>query len=316
MTEAKKIQEALFSGLPALKRWMDNSVRASRKSKEVATAFGRVRPLSIYYNSDDRGMQSHGDRCVCNTMIQGSCSDIMKTAMVRVHNWIQSNGLQDDIRILITMHDELVFEIKENKLADYIPKLNQIMCMTDILQGMLHWDVPLKVDAEYGRTWYAENNFFDEHPELRDCEPVEFNKVVSGGRFAAAANNVTLIPEKKPEEATPADTIVTQAPDKPASDTPAPETKQEPVPLMAEEPEAPAVAEEDFVYVIKDRKKSTNRRLNDILLFLKDEESEKRKYAGAKKRIIIKDTEGNSLLVSEYKFNTDAFLALSRYLGV
>jgi hypothetical protein len=108
---------------------------------------------------------------------KNTCADIIKTVMVRVNNWIRSNNLQDEIKILITMHDELVYEMPENRLIDFIPSINNIMCLTDVLQGSLGWPIPLTVDAEYGDTWHTTEDFFKEHPELRTIDkPITFKK--------------------------------------------------------------------------------------------------------------------------------------------
>ena len=322
-TEAKRIQAAFFAGLPYLKKWIDTEIRKARKSKTVSTAFQRERPLNIYYESDDRGMQSHGDRCVCNTEIQGSCADIMKYVMVRVHNFIYGYGLQDEIHMLLTMHDEIVYEIREDKLDLYIPKLNQIMCMSDVLQDILHWPVPLTMDAEYGDNWYVDHDYFKEHPEARTAAPVEFQRreQVGGHRFAIALGNPSMNPPVGDPKGTDPNSEGLQG-------TPGtvgmPTAPADAMQIVDPASGAPADSEgstasddgstEDFVYTIKKLDSSTVRLFNMAIVFLTEEA--KNAYQGPKKTLILKDLEGNSLLVSDIKISTDGFLSLARFMGL
>jgi len=166
-TEARRAVDGFLNGLPTLANWIKTERNKARRFKKATTPFGRIRPLDMFYNSGDKGQEAHADRCSVNFLVQGSCADIMKIVMVRVSNWIKSNNLQNEVKILLTMHDELVFEMPENKLSDYIPQLNDIMCLQDTLQGMLKWPVPLTVDAEYGDSWHVDHDFFKENPELK-----------------------------------------------------------------------------------------------------------------------------------------------------
>jgi hypothetical protein len=195
IVEAKKILAAYFSGVPNLKKWMDSTIAHARKSKLVKTAFGRIRPLATYYDSQDKWVESHGDRCAVNTKVQGVCADIMKTVMVRIYNWIHLNNLQDDIRILITMHDELVFEIKTEKLGLYIPKIAKIMMLSDLLQDQLKWPLPLTVDVKYGESWRVTKKFFDDFPELKKNidDPLDFHYSgqITASRYSIALGRTT-----------------------------------------------------------------------------------------------------------------------------
>jgi len=175
--EARKILNQFFEGLPKLKRWIERERAIAKKQKYARTAFGRIRPLHMFYDSGDRGLEAHADRCATNFLVQGCCADIMKVVMVRVASWIKENNLEDEIKILITMHDELVFEMPEDKLSLYIPQLNNIMALSDVLQNVFKWPVPLTVDAEYGDTWHVDHDFFKEHPELKNTvAPIEFHQ--------------------------------------------------------------------------------------------------------------------------------------------
>lgn len=324
--EAQRIMAAYFAGLPRLKKWIDIERSRARKQKKARTAMGRVRPLAFFYNSGDKGQEAHGDRCAVNFLIQGLCADIMKTCMVRVFNWIHREGLGNDIRILITMHDELVFEIKANKMKQYVPILNDIMKLQDILQGMLKWAVPFAVDAEYGDSWDVHNDFFKEHPDLAQIGKVEFRESGSIPPPPVPTAEVAVPPNP---EVTPAgqslETIISEPlaenPPKPdmASDQ-APEA-QKGAPEAISEPPQPTnevsntpLGAGSFVYTIRDTRAGTLRRLNHLLMFLMDEMKSTVGYEGVTKQVVIRDRQGNVL--GEVPVKVDAFLALSRYLSV
>jgi hypothetical protein len=384
MVEAKKILADYFRGVPNLKKWMDSTISRARKNKYIKTVFGRIRPPAIFYESGDRGQEAHGDRCAVNTLVQSACADVMKTVMVRIYNWIHMSNLQDDIRILITMHDELVFEIKEDKLGIYVPKLTKLMMLSDLLQvgpdgSGLKWPLPLTVDVKYGDSWRMKKKFYEEFPELKErindpldfhyssqlmtnrytialekkiepdivankIEPVAISEpiIVPGTVVPELAKEPVILPEthSDPVQATPvqepAQQIVVDstaseplkaiAPDIDMNDilsslTPSPikadDNKEEPKPVEDLPPETSQVSQndEEFVYIVRDLKKTTSRRLNDILLFLVDEKRCET-YQSPKKTLQIRDDKGNSLNVSEYKVPIDVFLGLARYFGI
>ena len=332
--EARRLLANFFVGLPQLKRWIDAEVKKAKKNKYVKTAFGRMRPLAKFFETDDFAQVAHGERCVCNTEIQGSCADIMKTALVRIHGWIHNNNLQDDLKILLTIHDELIFEMPEEKMPIFIPKLIDIMRLDDILQGLLKWPVPLAVDCEYGNSLHVNDpkngggNYLEEHPDASTVkEHVDFH----------SATQIVVIPQKAPEKiSTPIENTGgvpvgdIGGPKELSSSESAPQESAKEVEVVPSlgnlgafgpETDLKSMERNDltsegvFIYTIRDRSKSAGRRLNLLLLFLLDEEKND-KYQGPKKNIIIKDKEGNSLLVSEFKFSVDAFLALARFYGI
>ena len=287
--EARRILDSFFGSLPTLAKWINNERIRARKAKLARTTFGRVRPLQLFYDSGDKGMEAHADRCAVNFLIQGGCADIMKTVMVRIANWIVSNNLHDEIKILITMHDELVFEINEDKLETYIPKLNNLMSFRDALQGMLKWPVPLTIDAKYGNSWRATNNFFKEHPELEKIEDIKF----------LSSTQVVEPTIKIPEE--------------PVTSVPVAEALEAQVPAEV----LPTLPEEtgEFIYRLKNLSNLSVRRLNDILTFLAEEDA-KKDYSNPIKLLKLRDRGGNVLSVSNIKVRSENFVVLARFMGL
>jgi DNA polymerase-1 len=317
--EARRAVDGFLTGLPILAAWIKSERGRARKLKFVKTPFGRVRPLQMFYDSGDKGLEAHADRCAVNFLIQGSCADIMKVAMVRIASWIKSNNLQDEIKILITMHDELVFEMPEDKLHIYIPQLNNLMCMKDVLQDMLEWPVPLTLDAEYGDTWHVDHDFFKEHPELKELkeaivfqqstqvvepkplvQPIPENPLIKGTQ---AVSEESLTKEELP--------LVNMMEDAPLM-TAVPTPPLDPInisgPLLEEIPE-------EIVFTIRDRSKVNLCRLNQIITFL-TEMNEFDKFEGKTKLLKIKDKDDNILTVSNLKVRNDAFYALAFFNGI
>lgn len=318
--EARKVLTQFFAGLPRLKRWIDVERVKAQKQKRVKTAFGRIRPLDIFYKDGDkndpqvRQLRARGDRCAVNTLIQGAGADIMKLALVRVYNWIRSEGLQDEIRLLITMHDEIVFEIAEDRLPAYVPIINQKMKMVEILQDKLKWLVPLKVDVEYGDSWHVSNNFFEEHPELENVsEPVKMppHRVQIPEEDKEQTESQESVQEPPQEESSEdireAGSVEQKSP---GENAPAESTKE-----TVEDSTSAAENAGHLIYTLKDTRESTLRDVNEILRFLIKEEK-LGKHKGLKKILTLRNKEGYSLLVSELKISVDAFLALARFRGL
>jgi DNA polymerase I len=203
---AKKMLINFFREYSGLDRWIRNECQRCRKRGYSKTAFGRRRPLNEFYDSPDRGIQAKGDRCAINSAIQGTGSDIIKIALYKVYSWIRKNNLQDDIRILLPVHDEIVYEIKEDKLDAIVPDLCKIMKMRETTDG-LGWPVPLEVDAEYGRSFHVDHDFWKErniNNNEYDVKKEDINKkeefnqenIISTGNFEKDRQKEELIDEE------------------------------------------------------------------------------------------------------------------------
>jgi DNA polymerase-1 len=80
-----------------------------------------------------------------NMPIQGTAADIIKLAMINIHDWLESSELKS--RMLLQVHDELIFEVHENELEEVPAKIEQMM------ESAFEMDVPLKVEAGIGENW-------------------------------------------------------------------------------------------------------------------------------------------------------------------
>lgn len=161
ISDAQERLANFFNALPKLNDWLKTErIRARRRGYSL-TAFGRRRPLMDLYNSGDRGLMAKADRLACNAAIQGTGADIIKLAMVRTWQYIRNNNLSEDLRMLLPVHDELVFEMRTSMLDTLIPAVANVMKIRD-LTNKIGWKVPLEVDAEYGDSFMVPNNYFED----------------------------------------------------------------------------------------------------------------------------------------------------------
>ncbi|MBZ0150048.1 MAG: DNA polymerase I, partial [Planctomycetes bacterium] len=142
--EAKKFIDQYFRALPGVKRYLDASLQQARTDKEVRTMFGRRRPLPDI-DSTNAMQRIAAENMAVNTPIQGAAADIVKRAMLRAHAALRSRGL--NARLLLQVHDELVFDVPETELTE-VRRL-----VTDAMTGAAELRVPLDVAIGHGRTW-------------------------------------------------------------------------------------------------------------------------------------------------------------------
>ena len=144
--EAQHYMDKYFERFPGVLRYMEDTRKQAKEQGYVKTLFGRRLPLPDIKASN--GARRKGaERAAINAPMQGTAADIIKKAMLKVADWIDSNKCQDDVRMLMQVHDELVFEITEAKLDDYIAQL------TDVMERAASLDVPLIAEAGKGNNW-------------------------------------------------------------------------------------------------------------------------------------------------------------------
>jgi len=163
MDEAKDFQQKMLGGLKNLKVWFEKTKKRAHLTKYAETPLGRRRKL-FGIDSQDRMEVSKAERNAINTPVQGTGGDMMKIAMAMCRDYI-SKLPTDEVRMLFTVHDELVFEINEHKLDVNIPELMNIMSLETILGKALEWKVPLSMDCEVGDSWEVEYEYFKKNPQ-------------------------------------------------------------------------------------------------------------------------------------------------------
>jgi DNA polymerase-1 len=129
---------------PQIKAYMDAVIERVRKHGYAETILGRRRPIDQLH-SRNRQQVALGERLAVNTVIQGSAADLIKRAMIDLHTDIESRGLAT--RMLIQVHDELVFEVRRQDVDEHTTWIRERMTTA------LPLNVPIVVDIGVGRSW-------------------------------------------------------------------------------------------------------------------------------------------------------------------
>lgn len=103
-------------------------------------------------------------------------ADIIKIALWKVYRWIKDNGLENDVKILLPVHDEILYEVREDKMDMIIPELCRLMKIRDVTDK-LKWEVPLEVDAEYGDSFHVDHDYWKEMKARMKEAPVSDSAV-------------------------------------------------------------------------------------------------------------------------------------------
>jgi len=143
-TEAKAYIDAYFENYPGVLSYMDNTKEIAKAQGYVETVMGR-RLYLPQINAKNKMLQQHALRTAINAPMQGSSADIIKKAMLDVYQWIGDDNT--DIKMIMQVHDELVFEVKASKADEFAHKIQTLMSDTCPL------DIPLVVDVGIGDSW-------------------------------------------------------------------------------------------------------------------------------------------------------------------
>jgi DNA polymerase I len=123
---------------------MDESIRKAREQGYVTTMFGRRRYLRDI-QSRNQVVRGNAERNAINAPIQGTAADIIKIAMVRIHEKLKNEGFSS--KMILQVHDELIFEVVPGELE----KLKEMVVHE--MTNAVKLDVPLKVDCGTGKNW-------------------------------------------------------------------------------------------------------------------------------------------------------------------
>jgi DNA polymerase-1 len=144
--EADNFIRMYFMRYPGIRMFIDDVVATAKTTGSVSTILGRRRAVPEI-NSRNKGLRSQAERLAVNTVIQGSAADLIKRAMISIHRRILAE--QRPSRMIIQVHDELVFEVPRTAVeaeADFI---------RHEMTTALPLDVPIKVDIAWGDNWLA-----------------------------------------------------------------------------------------------------------------------------------------------------------------
>ncbi|KKS75210.1 MAG: polymerase protein, partial [Candidatus Azambacteria bacterium GW2011_GWA2_42_9] len=132
-----------FSGVA---QYIKKLQEEARQKGYTTTLFGRRRYLPEL-NSPNPMLRAQAERIAINMPIQGLEADIMKKAMIGVDNWIQKENLNNNVKMLLQVHDELLFEVKEDLVKKIAPEIVKIM------ESVIKLSVPIAAEAKIGNNW-------------------------------------------------------------------------------------------------------------------------------------------------------------------
>ena len=148
--EAKEFLNAYFIKFPEIKNYMEYTIKFCRKSGFVNNIFGR-RTYVTGINDKNFNIRNFQERAAINAPIQGSASEIMRLAMIRINKKFESiKNL--NCKILLQIHDELIFEVKKDEVLEYEKLIKKEM--SSVKDSDLHtFSIPLSIDINHGNNW-------------------------------------------------------------------------------------------------------------------------------------------------------------------
>ncbi|MGH8460349.1 MAG: DNA polymerase I [Stenotrophobium sp.] len=144
--EAQAYIDTFFARYPGVKNFMDNTREFARRSGHVETLFGR-RLYLPNINSRNANLRQYAERTAINAPLQGTAADLIKLAMIDLHAFLAARA--PELRMIMQVHDELVFEGPEAHLRALAPEITARMC------GIFELKVPLIAEAGLGANWDA-----------------------------------------------------------------------------------------------------------------------------------------------------------------
>lgn len=144
ISEAKEIISNFYKNYPEIKTYMEKQIKFAEEKGYVETLFNRKRYIPEI-NSSDYNKREFAKRAASNAPIQGSAADIIKIVMIKISNLLKNY----DSKLILQIHDELIFKLNLNELDELLPKIKQIM------ENSINLQVKLKVDGGYAKDWYS-----------------------------------------------------------------------------------------------------------------------------------------------------------------
>ncbi|MEJ6348642.1 DNA polymerase I [Holzapfeliella sp. He02] len=143
--QAQAFIDQYFAQYPKVKQFMDDTIEQAKSDGYVETLMHRRRYLPDIHSRNFH-LRSFAERTAMNSPIQGTAADIIKIAMINMQKALQEKHLRT--KMLLQVHDELIFEVPQDELA-IVEKL-----VPQVMTSAIQLDVPLVVDSSYGKSWY------------------------------------------------------------------------------------------------------------------------------------------------------------------
>lgn len=150
--EGSQIIARYFERFPGIRHYIDETLQFVRTHGYTETLFGRKTHFYPNIRSPNPSIRGGAERAAINAPIQGTSADLIKRAMVRMDDALAEAGL-DGVRMLLQVHDELVFEVPDGRQEEAAEVVRRVMAHA--AEPMLKLDVPLDVDVGWGEHWGA-----------------------------------------------------------------------------------------------------------------------------------------------------------------
>lgn len=144
--EAQIFLDEYFKDFPKLFDYIERAKSEAREKGFLTTIFGRKRFIPEI-NSNIERIKREGERKAINFPIQGSAADLIKLAMVKIDEFLKEENLREKVKLVLQIHDELIFEIKEDIAGKIAPEIKKI------IEEDYQLKVPLKVEVKAGENW-------------------------------------------------------------------------------------------------------------------------------------------------------------------
>jgi DNA polymerase-1 len=145
LAEAETFVKAYFEKFPGVKRYLDGIRKQAAKQGYVETLLGRRRYFPALQGKANVQVKNREEREAINAPVQGTAADIMKIAMLKIPPALKEAGLK--ARMLLQVHDELVFEVPEKELK------KTAGIIQDVMTNAYPLSIPLSTEARYGKNW-------------------------------------------------------------------------------------------------------------------------------------------------------------------
>jgi DNA polymerase-1 len=150
--EGSAIIARYFERFPGIRAYMDDTLNFVRQNGYTQTLFGRKTHFYPNIRSPNPSIRGGAERAAINAPIQGTSADLIKRAMTRMDGALAEAGL-DGVRMLLQVHDELVFEVPDGREEEAAAVVRRVM--QTAAEPSLKLDVPLDVEVGWGEHWGA-----------------------------------------------------------------------------------------------------------------------------------------------------------------
>lgn len=144
VADASQYIKTYFEQYPKVKKFLENVLKNARLNGFVETLYGTRRYINNI-NSSNKNLQAQANRMAVNTVVQGTAANIIKKVMIKLYDEFKNN---DDIKMLLQVHDELIFEVKDEVSEKYMEKIKEIM------EGTIKFeDIKLSANGSLAKNW-------------------------------------------------------------------------------------------------------------------------------------------------------------------